>query len=249
MLRFTLSYGDSIFDLPLGETTVGRGLRCAIRFSDPSISRQHARFLVRGHQILVEDLQSANGTRVNGQPVLGAELLHDGDYLDIGFTRLRVAIEDEEAFDARDTMEEIPRFDFSEVVEEESWRRVVTAVVEIPETAGQDPGAERRLHLRVTNQLRATYDSETCSLDATAANVSTGGLFLRCDLLDAVGTRCEVTLNVGERPVRLVGRVRHVVDNQDDGSGLGCGMGIEFDGLSPGDRRRLEQLVTQTLTT
>ncbi|MGA9794065.1 MAG: trypsin-like peptidase domain-containing protein [Rhizomicrobium sp.] len=48
------------------------------------ISRRHCRLFVRDTQILVEDLGSTNGTKLNGLPVKEPEAVHDRDTLDIG---------------------------------------------------------------------------------------------------------------------------------------------------------------------
>lgn len=73
--------------LPLGdgETVVGRDEGCGIRLDDPSVSRRHARFLVQDDQVTVEDLNSTNGTRVNGRKAKAqAVSLQPGDALRIG---------------------------------------------------------------------------------------------------------------------------------------------------------------------
>src|SRR5450432_1386572 len=51
-----------------GELVLGRDAKCDVRIDDPSISRRHARVLV-GDTILVEDLESSNGTMVRGKRI------------------------------------------------------------------------------------------------------------------------------------------------------------------------------------
>jgi pSer/pThr/pTyr-binding forkhead associated (FHA) protein len=48
------------------------------------ISRRHCRIRVRGRQVTVCDLGSANGTYVNGQLVTGEWVLYSGDQLQVG---------------------------------------------------------------------------------------------------------------------------------------------------------------------
>jgi Leucine-rich repeat (LRR) protein/tRNA A-37 threonylcarbamoyl transferase component Bud32 len=53
--------------LPPGDYVIGRG-RADLKLEDPGISPQHARLVIRQHDVEVADLGSAAGTYVNGQP-------------------------------------------------------------------------------------------------------------------------------------------------------------------------------------
>src|SRR4051812_13862419 len=73
--------------LPLVESlTVGRAPENAVRLSDPSVSRAHARIAVRGPAALVEDIGSSHGTWVDDRRVVGPTELHDGARLRFGDT-------------------------------------------------------------------------------------------------------------------------------------------------------------------
>jgi len=52
-----------------GVTIVGRGLEADIIIDSTKISRMHARFIIKGDQIEIEDLGSKNGTFVNGEKI------------------------------------------------------------------------------------------------------------------------------------------------------------------------------------
>ena len=67
--------------------TVGRLADCAIRLADANASREHAAFIRDGSGWAIKDLDSTNGTLLNGDPVQWAPL-HDGDVVEIGLTRL-----------------------------------------------------------------------------------------------------------------------------------------------------------------
>jgi hypothetical protein len=54
--------------------TIGRGPDNTIVVSDPSISTHHAQLLLEGDTYRLKDLDSTNGTRVNGKPVTEAVL-------------------------------------------------------------------------------------------------------------------------------------------------------------------------------
>ena len=75
--------------VPEGATTLGRSSQCDVCLIDPILSRHHCRVLFANGILSVEDLDSANGTLVNGSEVKMAEL-HDRDTVTIGDTVLRV---------------------------------------------------------------------------------------------------------------------------------------------------------------
>lgn len=57
---------------------------CHVTIEDPLVSRQHARIMANGGHIVLEDLDSRNGTIVNGRAITGAVDLADGDRIRIG---------------------------------------------------------------------------------------------------------------------------------------------------------------------
>lgn len=71
-------------------TTIGRDVNNAIVIDDQFASSQHAVLTFRGRTWYVEDLNSTNGTFVNGQPVDGVAPIGFGDDLQIGQVRLRL---------------------------------------------------------------------------------------------------------------------------------------------------------------
>jgi hypothetical protein len=72
------------------ELTAGRDAASDLRLpADGYASGRHARF-VRGEDTdLVEDLNSTNGTFVNGDRLTGSRPLRDGDQITLGQTQLR----------------------------------------------------------------------------------------------------------------------------------------------------------------
>ena len=63
---------------------------------DPSVSREHARLSVEGGELSVEDLESTNGTYLNGRRLEPGQRARvaDGDELELGSVRLRVELRD-----------------------------------------------------------------------------------------------------------------------------------------------------------
>ena len=60
-----------------GSVTLGRGVAANVPLRDPSLSRLHARFSCTDGVVKVEDLESRNGTRVNGKKIDVRKLKHD----------------------------------------------------------------------------------------------------------------------------------------------------------------------------
>lgn len=88
MSRFRLRFLLQEFDLPPGDTLIGRSPECQITIEDPLISRQHGRIEVHGGVATFVDLASRNGSRVNGRPVGDPVLLMDGDRVRLGAQEL-----------------------------------------------------------------------------------------------------------------------------------------------------------------
>ena len=68
--------------------TIGRLPECDIVVGDPNVSRRHAEVRRQDGQFVVVDLDSTNGTTVNGARVKERRLA-DGDEIAVGGTRLR----------------------------------------------------------------------------------------------------------------------------------------------------------------
>jgi predicted component of type VI protein secretion system len=76
----------------VGDATVaGRDSAQPIAIADDDqVSRRHARFELRGDEVTVEDLNSRNGTYVNGQVLQGRRVLAPGDRVRMGLTVLEL---------------------------------------------------------------------------------------------------------------------------------------------------------------
>ena len=66
---------------------LGRLSSCAVVLADKKASRRHARLIVQGSVVEVENLGSSNGTLLNDKPVK-RRMLRNGDVLQIGATRI-----------------------------------------------------------------------------------------------------------------------------------------------------------------
>jgi signal transduction histidine kinase len=65
------------------DVVIGRSVGCNVRLDDSEVSRHHARICHDGQSFLLRDLNSANGSRVNGVTVT-ERILENGDTLQFG---------------------------------------------------------------------------------------------------------------------------------------------------------------------
>ena len=72
-----------IYDLD-GDVVLGRGDRAEIRLEDPFASSRHAHLYAQGNAVVIEDLDSTNGTYLNEELLQSPRPLHPGDHVRIG---------------------------------------------------------------------------------------------------------------------------------------------------------------------
>lgn len=75
----------SRFELTATPLSLGRDAGNAIQLHDHEVSRRHAEIVVRGHETWLVDLDSSNGSFVNGQRVR-QQALRTGDHVQLGGT-------------------------------------------------------------------------------------------------------------------------------------------------------------------
>lgn len=80
---------DRRYDLVEGSNLIGRGKTVDLRIPDTGVSRQHAEITWDGYDAVLTDLQSTNGTSVNGTPIENW-LLADGDVIAVGHSEIEV---------------------------------------------------------------------------------------------------------------------------------------------------------------
>ncbi len=83
--------GGAARDIPLDgrPLTIGRAADADVAVPDPLVSRRHARLAPRGGRLVLVDLGSTNGTRVNGAAIREA-VVGPGDRIEVGATRLEI---------------------------------------------------------------------------------------------------------------------------------------------------------------
>jgi predicted component of type VI protein secretion system len=123
------------------EATLGRARGCTIRIPSAQVSRLHCRLRMENGVVTVEDLESVNGTFVNGKRIHEPEIIHPGDHLSIGPVTFVVEYElstttlrplsDEEAFQARETASDVELVEEAKLHPETQPPLVTEAEVEV----------------------------------------------------------------------------------------------------------------------
>jgi hypothetical protein len=101
MPKAKLTFGENEIELTDGTAVVGRATENTVSFpEDTNVSRNHAEIQYRDGEYWLVDLNSVNGTAVNGQRVSGEMLLQNGDYITFGgSSEVRFFLEKEEGDD------------------------------------------------------------------------------------------------------------------------------------------------------
>lgn len=96
--RLVLSFGDLVlrsFPVVKQNLTIGRRPYNDVALDDLTVSGEHAVILSDAGQRVIKDLNSRNGTLVNGRPVQSHRLEH-ADLIEVGIYRLRYLVEHRE---------------------------------------------------------------------------------------------------------------------------------------------------------
>jgi DNA-binding winged helix-turn-helix (wHTH) protein len=84
LASYSVARGARQFVLEGGENLLGRDPGARVHIDHPSVSRRHARILIRSNQVILEDLESRNGTFLEGQPVEAPTEVRDGAIIGLG---------------------------------------------------------------------------------------------------------------------------------------------------------------------
>jgi len=76
-------------ELKVDKTTVGRVEDNTFQIAEPSVSSHHCEVILRGSEVLVRDLNSTNGTYINGEKIT-ERVIKPGQILRLGQVELRL---------------------------------------------------------------------------------------------------------------------------------------------------------------
>ena len=89
LVVLTEGFTGRTYELKVDKTTVGRVEDNAFQIAEPSVSSYHAEILLRGDEVIVKDLESTNGTFINGQKITESPL-KSGQILRLGQLEMRL---------------------------------------------------------------------------------------------------------------------------------------------------------------
>jgi pSer/pThr/pTyr-binding forkhead associated (FHA) protein len=79
-------------ELNVDKTTIGRVDDNTFPIAEASVSSHHCEVLLRGPDVVVNDLNSTNGTFINGDKITGEAVLKPGQILRLGQIELRLEV-------------------------------------------------------------------------------------------------------------------------------------------------------------
>ncbi len=152
MSRLVLKFDDAVLkEIPMGSrpVSIGRAPDNDIAIDNLAVSNYHARVYPEAGQLVVEDLNSLNGTFVNEQRVERAAI-RDGDSILIGKHHIQVDEDHDAALpvDARRKMA-APKVDETVVLDTRERREMLQQAVAFGERSQLAPGRARLATLAV----------------------------------------------------------------------------------------------------
>lgn len=78
--------------IPVFPLVIGREASCQFRLSSAKVSKRHCQLCFNGNQLVIQDLDSTNGTFVNKVRIQGQRPLKHGDVLSVGGWSFAVAL-------------------------------------------------------------------------------------------------------------------------------------------------------------
>ncbi len=103
----------------------------------------------------------------------------------------------------------------------------------------------RRRHDRLPVELSLVYVSSELEIEAMTRDLSESGVFVCSQVLDPIGTVCQLTILLdGGPPLRIAGIVRRVVDHSDQEA---IGLGVEFIGVGANELAWIKTAITRII--
>jgi len=117
--------------IPLRATVavIGRSHGNAVRIPSADVSRRHCRLLCKDGVVTVEDMESVNGTFLNGRRLKSPEVVEPGDQIEVGPVQFTIEYESATKVRPRPKLDENP----TDLLEALADGDVMDAVEDLPE--------------------------------------------------------------------------------------------------------------------
>jgi len=135
LIFISSDFAGRAYDLVLEKTTIGRGEKNTLVIRDASVSASHCEILAFGPEVIVRDLDSANGTFVNGSRLRGQTQVKSGQTLRFGKVEARLELG--QTID--DSSEMTAIHEHARVLREQKKAKVTTPLMKLEHT---EPSAE-----------------------------------------------------------------------------------------------------------
>ncbi|MCH2210738.1 MAG: ATP-binding protein [Fuerstiella sp.] len=180
------------------ETTIGRSVGCDIRLDDHEVSRRHVMVCYDGVSFQIQDLNSANGTRLNSRFIETSPLTH-GDTIRIGASLISFQLSDP-LVAARDSAQQVLLIDDTADQQHSAIVKSVAVPPASAMTVHHVPIQDSRLMYRVAEELvRPTHSQQTLLNEILKLVLSAVGADRGCFLL----RKSDGTLNPAAYQQRL----------------------------------------------
>jgi pSer/pThr/pTyr-binding forkhead associated (FHA) protein len=90
LVVLTEAFKGRTYELKVDKTTIGRLEDNAFQIPEASVSSHHCEVLLRGNDVVIKDLNSTNGTFVNGRQITDEAVLQPGQILRLGQIEIRL---------------------------------------------------------------------------------------------------------------------------------------------------------------
>jgi hypothetical protein len=234
------SIGEIQIALTKGGLVLGRGHEADVNLSwDASVSRRHARIVLRSGSVWIEDLQSHNGTWVLGARVDAVAMQH-GTPVSIGETQLELSSSLIDDLPAAETTDLPGRAAAPEIDEPH------TPTLEAPPPEIPPPAHRTRTEPRLVANDRVEIVAEGREelKELWLRDISKGGVFVKSDTPPRVGERLRVRIQTSDGMIELRALVVHAIDPVSAKlMGTAPGAGLQFVDLLPEQRSALQRYV------
>lgn len=149
MSKLTLSFKDKVlkvYQLPEGEVIIGSDPSCLLHIDSLAVQPRHASVTSHGDKSILRDLNSNDGTFVNGKKLTGDHTLKDDDVIRVGKHDLLFTLEITTETIRAEALEEISQ---GEELELEPIRELKSGWLQL--MSGQNVGKTISLSRNLTN--------------------------------------------------------------------------------------------------
>jgi len=159
-------FSGRVYELVLEKTTVGRGDQNTLVIRDSSVSMAHCEILMHGPEIIVRDLDSSNGTFVNGTRLNKQSQVKSGQTIRFGSVEVRLELDPGK--DGLDETEITAVYTMGKIMREQE--RAKKQPNPVPSSMQAEPGVSQPTGDHTTMVLKANPPRPSAPLSQSGQN-------------------------------------------------------------------------------